>query len=389
VQIRFLVSRDTQTGTYYRYHALAAALVRQGHAVTVHSQQADPGVPAAVALRDGVEYLLPARWRGDSWIDPAQHPLSLLGRWRQALPRADVCHLFQPFENAGALWLRERRRGRGQPTLYAWDWDDLFHGGLCHPGRAWRIRLRGRALGWFERRLPRGTRLVTTCSTYLADLARARGALDTEVIRNGIVPPPAPPPRDELRARHGLPQDRFLLGFVGWTPTEADWCLEALQALDERVRLVCCGVPMDSFLERHPGLRQRVHYLGILPPETARELMTGLDVGLLPLAQSAFNESRLPIKFADYLAAGLPVFCSDVGECGHLARELSGVTLLPADRAAWAAGVAQRVRAALDGQSLPLPDRSRLFDRLHWDRLGDQLSAAYRRAGAGGPGPSV
>lgn len=381
VRIAFLVSRDTQTGTYYRYHGLAAALVRLGHEVTVHSQQVLAGAPAAVETRDGVYYRLARRWRGDRWLDPAHHPLSFATRWSEPLPPVDVCHLFQPFENSALLWLRERRRAR-PGTLMAWDWDDLFHGGLMRHGGPLRERVRSHCFHFFEARLPARAGLVTTCSHYLAELAHQRGAPRTAVIHNGLHPTLPPPPRTEVRARHGLPLDAFLLGFVGWTPTEVDWCLEALGQLDDRVHLVCCGFDVRSIVAQYPALLPRVHHTGVLPPDTARELMTALDAGLLPLAATAFNESRLPIKFADYLGAGLPVFCSEVGECGRLGQQLAGVQLLPANRAAWAAGVAEAVRTALDGPPLRRPDASQLQAQLSWEVLGSRLAEAYQAAGA-------
>lgn len=381
LRIAYLVSGDTQTGTYYRYHPLAAELVRQGHAVTVHSQHHGAGLPTTETERDGVRYRLHQRWRGDSWISPSLHPVTLAARWLDPLPPVDVCHLFQPWENAALLWLRERRRRCQRGALFAWDWDDLFHGGLFGQ-RTLLHRLRSRGLGWFERHLPARAGLVTTCSGYLAELARQHGARRTEVIHNGLVTPPPPPPRAQVRAQHRLPEQAFLLGFVGWTPTEVDWCLQALGQLDERVHLVCCGVPVHDTVARHPALAGRVHQVGTLPQHGARELMTALDAGLLPLAPTPFNQSRLPIKFADYLAAGLPVFSSDVGECGQMGRKLHGVVLLPPEPAAWAAGVAAGVRAALAGQPLPLPDPAQLHAQLDWTRLGAQLAEAYRAAGA-------
>lgn len=382
LQVHFIVSRDTHTGTYFRYHSLAAGLVRRGHQVTVSSQQC-LAEPAGEDTRDGVRYLLAARYRGDSYLEPTNHPLSFLARLRAAQPEADVHHLFQPFENSAALWLRRRRRDLASGAMFVWDWDDLFTGGLLlnHRCKNWSQRLSVALTGWIERSLPRRAHLVTTCSQFLAQRARTAGALDVEVIHNGFTAAPAAA-RDPLRARFGLPADAFLLGFIGWTPTELDWCLQALERLDERVLLVCCGVPFPPLAEPQRHLASRIRHLGKLTPADAGALMRALDVGLLPLARSPFNESRLPIKLADYLSAGLPVIAAEVGETGVLGRELDGVHLLPPEPAAWAAGCAELVRGALEGRPLVRPSAAQLAARLSWDTLAEQLEAAYDRVGA-------
>ncbi len=60
-----------------------------------------------------------------------------------------------------------------------------------------------------------------------------------------------------------------------------------------------------------------------------------MDVALLPMGRTPFNESRLPVKLTEYLAANLPVLLGDVGETGILGRELKGAVILPGERQGW------------------------------------------------------
>ena len=287
--------------------------------------QGSPLVPRR-ETRDGVEYVLAPSAPGNRLIDPAINPGNLFWRLVQKIERADVYHLFQPNENSALLWLALQKLRANEGALFAWDWDDLWCGGLLTPETVpnmprWRYRLIDR----FEHTLPRRAELVTTCSDYLARLGpqpRHGGCGDPQ--RLG---PAMPPDRASLRARLGLRSEAFYLGFIGWTPTEVTWCLDALARLDGNVRLASCGYDIRQNLGAYPGLTDRVDYLGKLPPDDARQLMNAIDVGLLPLADSHFNRSRLPIKFADYLAAGVPAICGDVGEVGALGRRIRGAIL--------------------------------------------------------------
>ena len=67
---------------------------------------------------------------------------------------------------------------------------------------------------------------------------------------------------------------------------------------------------MDGLPEQ---VKNNIDYLGSLSPLDTRYFAAAIDLGLLPLMKTPFNESRFPIKFAEYLAANLPVLCSEVG----------------------------------------------------------------------------
>ncbi|MGB8167734.1 MAG: glycosyltransferase, partial [Chthoniobacteraceae bacterium] len=234
-----------------------------------------------------------------------------------------------------------------------------------------------RLMEHFEHTLPHRATLVTTCSGYLADLARNHGAPQTAVIHNGYWPGPAPADRATLRTEFNLKSDAFYLGFIGWTPSEVVWCLDALKQLGDNVRLASCGYDIRQNLGAYPGLRDRIDYLGKLSPDQARRLMHAINAGLLPLAHTPFNESRLPIKFADYLAAGVPAICGDVGEVGSLGRQIHGAILYPPEREAWVAGCVNAVNEIQRDPATHLPDTEELERHISWPHLVQQLEHAY------------
>ncbi len=375
LRIAFLVSADQRSGTYYRYHQLAAGLVARGHGVTVYSQSTTERRRASEEERDGVRYMLPACFPGNRFIEFAFNPANFLRRLAVPIGPADIFHLFQPMPNAAAVWLWLRQTRKGQ-ALFAWDWDDLWDQDYPYPRRLerWIAVAKGR----FERLLPQRAGVVTTCSTYLARLALERGAERAEVVRNGFNPPPPASDRTLLRRSFGLRENALYLAFIGWTLTEVEWCLAALRSLPPNVRLACGGADIRKAVPIEPGLAERIDFLGEFPPTRAAELMQAVDLGLLPLAPTPFNLSRLPIKLADYLAAGLRVICADVGEAGLVAREMRGAFVFPGERDAWVAGCVSVARRLLAGETVERPDLEQLRAALAWPVLAEQLEQIYR-----------
>src|SRR5262249_13564359 len=153
-----------------------------------------------------------------------------------------------------------------------------------------------------------------------ADLARKRGARSVSLLNSGSWLG-APVDRIEARRQLGLRQEAFYAGFMGRTVAELPWCIDALnESLDRhpRLRLAICRAPASCVEGLPTTLRNRIDYLGHLSAERARAFAGCIDLGLIPLEESVFNLSRLPQKFGDHLAAGVPVLCSTVGEVARL-----------------------------------------------------------------------
>ena len=86
--------------------------------------------------------------------------------------------------------------------------------------------------------------------------------------------------------------------------------------------------------------------------DAVRDRVRGLDIGLLPLAPTPFNQSRLPMKFSDYMAAGLHVCCSEVGELREMVRLApQSVTLSAPTPEAWEASVEARILQPMPGSA--------------------------------------
>jgi len=320
--------------------------------------------------RGGVEYHVAGSFPGNSYIEYSHSPLNLLRFQAHRANDADVYHLFQPFANSSLYWLRMQKTRPG--AVFVWDWDDLWAGGLLL-----RRNLHYRVMKYFEKALPRKADGVTVCSRFLAERAEANGAKSVRKIWNGYTPC-TPVERSVVRAEFGLPPESLLLLFMGWTPGETGWIFQAYREIRARnwpVELVWLGVPPDKVSGINVLGGAPLHFLGSRPRSEAMRVAQACDIGLLPLADTLFNQSRLPMKFADYVGAGLSVCCSAVGEIVELARHApEQARLTQTGQDAWARGL------------FDLVERQLVFGRkrtwaavpaLEWSGISEELERYY------------
>jgi glycosyltransferase involved in cell wall biosynthesis len=160
-------------------------------------------------------------------------------------------------------------------------------------------------------------------SAYLDTYSQARGRV--HVIPNGVNP-------DRFRA--GLPPscsfpDSFIIGFVGslkpWhglsTLVEAFNLLPRLEPIP-RLLIVGDG-PERSRVEAElsdAGLRNRAHLTGSVPAESIPGFLASMSVGVAPYPKlDSFYFS--PLKVFEYLASGLPVVASRIGQLEEVIQD--------------------------------------------------------------------
>ena len=103
---------------------------------------------------------------------------------------------------------------------------------------------------------------------------------------------------------------RPLLGFGGALNWRTDWSL-----LQEIVRqgigtVVLVGPILDSDTRRHVDELEATGaavWLGHRNAEQSPHYLAAFDVGLVPYKRNRFNDGSNPVKFYEYLAAGIPV----------------------------------------------------------------------------------
>ena len=376
LRIHFLTNSIKEAGTYFRFHNLAVGLVKLGQQVTVFSCDPESYSSHREELRDGVLYRIVPSFRGKTYFSDASHPLNALRRCFVDYPVCDIAHLFQPFLAPAFSWQWVLPQ-KAKALFY--DWDDLWSdGGLLRKPQSFREYWISFWISYIERTFPKKANHVTTCSQFLANLAKQRNAKRVSIIHNGFWSFTIP---DKKLAREslGLDPQALYLGYMGTESQEIPWCLQALEmnlAQNENLRLALCGSEFRSLKKLSPKVLQRVDFLGLLPPKQTRNFAAALDLGLLPLVDNPFNQSRFPIKYAEYMAAGTPVLCSDIGECARISNDFSWVIKSGKTREQWLEGFEEAVNLITNDQ-LPQVSLSTLKDILSWHSISKNLLEIY------------
>jgi glycosyltransferase involved in cell wall biosynthesis len=124
-------------------------------------------------------------------------------------------------------------------------------------------------------------------------------------------------------------EDKVVLGWAGSTSHGGDFRVidGVVQQLLDRyphVELVIAGGPPEQELAAH----ERIRYLEPTDIQHYPTLLEHFDVGLIPLADTAFNKSKSDLKFVEYGMLGIPSVASKLepyertvknGENGFLA----------------------------------------------------------------------
>ncbi|MCX6848236.1 MAG: glycosyltransferase [Verrucomicrobia bacterium] len=378
LKITFITCFGFPQGTYFRWHNLAIGLQRLGHKVTVHAVGPRGWGRTQFEIRDGVNYVLvPTTPLVHRMLDSRFDPVALIRAIRHNKEVTDIIHVFQPFPHSCLSGLFRRRTA--QSLIF--DWDDLWWGGgfADKAGFPWPDKWLPLAVRFLEQCMPRFVDGVTTCSSFLAEAAQKHGAVITLVIHNGYWPDQPAPLKLEARKAMGLDSQAFYFGFMGRTLGEISWCADALAATDpagRKVRLALCGMA-QSMVDALPDERRAsIDYLGNLTPAQAQVFARAIDCGLLPLEDTPFNQSRFPIKFAEYLAGGAHVIASAVGEFADLATKLPGVTLAGQTRESWRTTFSTLDLEQLD-TGFATSSSSMLAQKLDWEVLARQVQDFY------------
>ena len=89
---------------------------------------------------------------------------------------------------------------------------------------------------------------------------------------------------------------------------------------EARLEIVGGGVRIEELVVRIAKLRNRnLIYAGMLPPDKIPSYLDDVDVGLFILTKHTnYNRSKSPTKLFEYMAKGLAVISTDVGESGKV-----------------------------------------------------------------------
>lgn len=379
MKIIFITAYSHRQGTYFRWHNLAIGLRKLGHDISVFTFDATIGKGSSTEIRDGIPYHILYSSRGQKWFGRLAHPMNVLRALFNPLPKADIYHIFQPFPIScvRGLWYKNRAK------RIFYDWDDYWYGGLVTPEALKFSTFEQRYTHFwtrlFENNMPKWSDYTTVCSSFLWNKAQAidkrNGRL--RMIYNGFWPIVNQIEKIDARKRLNIPIDGIYFGFMGRTIEEIDWCFDVLRISTEgNIKLAICGMDKKQLPKISESENDRLIFLGQLTPEETKIFVNAIDVGLLPMENTTFNQSRFPIKFSEYLAANIPVICSEVGEVFEISKKLKGVYLAGKDRDNWKKVTSMVIDNSLCG-TLKSPDLMEVEAELSWSSISKKIEKIY------------
>lgn len=231
-----------------------------------------------------------------------------------------------------------------------------------------------------ERAFSAATRLVAVSEEVASWLRTQVDPPDrTVVVPNGVAPGRFP---EGLRPAIPHEPGTFTVGFVGslrpWHGLSvlADAFLR-LRALDPASRLLVVGDgPAREELVTalsNGGALEGARLTGAVSPEEIPALLASMDVAVAPYpALSGFYFS--PLKIYEYLAAGLPVVASRIGQITAIVQDgINGLLCAPGDAAGFA-GALDRLRRDRDlCGKLGRGARASIGEEQTWDGVARRL----------------
>jgi glycosyltransferase involved in cell wall biosynthesis len=368
---------------------MAERVAARGHDVTVMCVKETGRRGIAEYDRDGIHYvevpdLLPLKFR-TGW-----DPWNAVHRWLYLRKNFDfdLVHAFEtrPTTIHPLQWALRRRK---IPLVIDWiDW--WGRGGLITTNRPkWYQLLFGGLETFYEEHYRAMADASTVICTALGERAQGLGVRKDSIFRviigsdtEGI---PFVKPAT-YRAEFGLndsdPIALFssLLGLM-----DVELAFDAAVKVKEsypQFKLVMTGNNADQLTRfaHSKGLGDSFVHLGMLPQDTFVRALTCADVFLLPFADKPYNRGRWPCKIGDYMAAGRPVVSNPVGEVQTLMQKHQVGVLTGFDPDSFAKGICEILSDPERAGQMQKTARRLAETELNWDKVIDELEAAYRYA---------
>lgn len=383
--LRILMLNDNRRGegSFYRCWHLAEELVRLGHEVCLITVSRNRRIVPWTELRDGLRLIeSPNLLNLVYGLGPGYGIVGLPYRMLAvARDRFDLVHAFESRPNV-LLPAVLSRALNGCPLVVDWaDWYGFTRDGSgLAERRPWPVPYLETALEEF---IHRKADWVTTISTGLRDRALALGIPADRVrwIPSGAAAE-AIHPLDIISCRRELeiPPATHLIGYVGSQVGDLEILSPALRMLRKSHPQIKLGIIGPAPSDVHaPGFRDAVIPFGPVAFSRLPLYLGACNSFVLPLRDTVFNRTRWPNKFGDYLAAGRPILCSNVGDVARVV-ETERCGLVWTSLSDLIQGIEMLMDNKQSADAMGAAARRTAEGRLSWQRLTLEFLTVYEHA---------
>ncbi|MFN8556584.1 MAG: glycosyltransferase family 4 protein [Dehalococcoidia bacterium] len=358
------------------FHKQARTLAAAGYRVTLLAPADGDADVEGVAVRGLAR---PRRRTG--------RPLLWLRLMRRALrSRADLYHFHDPELLPLGLLIT---RLTGRPVVY--DAHEYYRNEIATRGWIPRLLRRPAAelVHAIETLVARRLAAVVAVNEHMAAGFTARGARSVAVHNF--------PPLSYFRPAERPTSPKPVVGYVGALTRE-----RGLEIAWEAARLLHTRLPeaevrvigrIDWSGARVPRDRARWRrdagavLAGVLPARAIPAALAGMAVGWIPFQPTPNNHRALPLKLLEYMAAGLPVVASDVGQTAAIVRASGcGIVVPAAEARAHADALARLLTDEGVAAAMGARGRAAVLARYSWEAESRRLLDLYARLAPAGPG---
>ncbi|OGO12462.1 MAG: hypothetical protein A2Y53_06040 [Chloroflexi bacterium RBG_16_47_49] len=378
---------------------MARALAERGNQVriaTLHSNWTALSMRKFEREGVGVDYVAPMHVKKSGNQKQYYKPLNLPGvalRATWALSRAalsgqsDIIHVGKPHPmNSIAGLLASRLKG----SILCLDCDD-YEAGSNRFEKPWQHA----GVAFFEKRMPRLARLVTTNTLFMKSKLLEWGCPSDRIfyLSNGIeserFTQPMPDEVERLRTRLGLVGKRTVMfvGSLSLISHPVDLLLKAFKQVSQgyhEVALLIVGGGEDYQrlidFAHTLGISHLTHFTGRVEPADVPAYYALADVSVDPVYDDETASGRSPLKLFESWVCGVPFVTAAVGDRQHLlGQPPAGILIQVAgDPNAIATGILQILNSNDIAQELRRRGME-LVQNYTWDRLAASLEQEYRK----------
>jgi glycosyltransferase involved in cell wall biosynthesis len=369
----------------------ARALVKRAHHVTLlmppYDNLADSG---REWTHDGVRLVNMVIRR----VTPTSPLTVALAMARRALTmKPDVIHVFKPIGYSGLAGQFLSKFSRAPLVLDHDDWEGRGGWADINPYPSWLKSF----FYWQEPDMLRRAHTITVASRTLQTQVWGMGVDPARVfyVPNGpdeslrTQPEESAQCREQIRAELGV-GNAPLAVYVGHIPhgNDLDQALDALERVRPQVpdlRLAILGtgdgLPALRADVARRGWERIVSLTGWVDHARAPDYLAAADLAIYPYRDSLVNRAKCSAKIIEYMAMGLPIVASRVGQnVEYIEHGTSGLLAEPGDADSFAQMMLAVLADPQKAKAMGAAARERVWVRFDWDRLADTVEQAYQAA---------